>query len=129
MLPSGSDLGPIDTDSLSRSLRNQNTKTDAQRGHAGPALCNTLQVAESPHRSQTSIHSLSTAPTRIAFCVTDLDPGGAERCLVQLATGLERNEWEPCVYCLGPPGELVEALERAVVYLGMWRGLAARDGG
>lgn len=58
---------------------------------------------------------MSTAPTRIAFCVTDLDAGGAERCLVQLATGLDRSVWEPRVYCLGVPGELVEPLERAGV--------------
>jgi glycosyltransferase involved in cell wall biosynthesis len=58
---------------------------------------------------------LPATPIRIAFCVTDLDPGGAERCLVQLATGLDRGEWEPRVYCLGVPGELVETLERANV--------------
>lgn len=54
-----------------------------------------------------------TCPTRIAFCVTDLDPGGAERALVQLVTRLDRQRWDPRVYCLTGPGRLVEDLERA----------------
>lgn len=42
------------------------------------------------------------SPHRIAFGITDLDPGGAERMLTELVTRLDRNEWEPHVYCLGP---------------------------
>jgi glycosyltransferase involved in cell wall biosynthesis len=53
------------------------------------------------------------SPIRIAFCITDLDPGGAERALVQLVTRLDRTRWDPAVYCLSKPGTLVEALERA----------------
>lgn len=60
---------------------------------------------------------MPATPIRIAFCVTDLDPGGAERCLVQLATGLDRGVWEPRVYCLGAAGDLVENLERANVHV------------
>ena len=41
-------------------------------------------------------------PTNIALCITDLDVGGAERCLVELATRLDRNRFLPEVYCLGP---------------------------
>ena len=41
-------------------------------------------------------------PLRIAFCITELDPGGAERCLVELVTRLDRRQFEPVVYCLGP---------------------------
>lgn len=52
-------------------------------------------------------------PIRIAFCITDLDPGGAERALVQLATRLDRDRWEPLVLCLGKPGPLVDVLEGA----------------
>lgn len=44
-------------------------------------------------------------PRPIAFCITELDRGGAERALTQLVLGLDRREWEPRVYCLGPPGE------------------------
>jgi glycosyltransferase involved in cell wall biosynthesis len=55
------------------------------------------------------------APTPIALCITDLDPGGAERALVQVVTRLDRSEWDPVVYCLGPPGALVETLESSGV--------------
>ena len=46
-------------------------------------------------------------PTSIALCITDLDVGGAERCLVELATRLDRNRFAPQVYCLGarPPDD------------------------
>jgi glycosyltransferase involved in cell wall biosynthesis len=41
-------------------------------------------------------------PQRIALCITELDVGGAERFLVELATRLNRNLFQPTVYCLGP---------------------------
>jgi glycosyltransferase involved in cell wall biosynthesis len=40
--------------------------------------------------------------TRVALCVTELDVGGAERCLVQLALGLRDRGWRPAVFCLAP---------------------------
>ena len=49
-------------------------------------------------------------PTRIAFCITDLDVGGAERMFVELVTRLDRRLWEPRVFCLSAPGKLVERL-------------------
>jgi glycosyltransferase involved in cell wall biosynthesis len=54
-----------------------------------------------------------SAPTPIALCITDLDPGGAERALVQVVTRLDRGEWTPVVYCLGPRAELADVLEAA----------------
>ena len=39
---------------------------------------------------------------RIAFCITELNFGGAERCLVELATRMDRSRFEPSVFCLGP---------------------------
>jgi glycosyltransferase involved in cell wall biosynthesis len=42
------------------------------------------------------------APIRVALCITDLDVGGAERCLQHLAVGADRERFEPIVYCLGP---------------------------
>ncbi len=43
--------------------------------------------------------------TNIGLCITELDAGGAERCLVELATRLDRQRFQPVVYCLGPrPG-------------------------
>ncbi len=50
-------------------------------------------------------------PISIAFCITELDPGGAERALVQLVTRLDRRRWEPVVYCLAGEGELVAELK------------------
>ncbi len=49
-------------------------------------------------------------PIRIAFCITDLDVGGAERMFVELVTRLDRRRWEPRVFCLSGPGVLVEKL-------------------
>ncbi|GAB4144348.1 MAG: glycosyltransferase [Planctomycetaceae bacterium] len=53
----------------------------------------------------------SSQPVPIAFCITDLDPGGAERALVQLVTRLDREKWRPEVFCLTQQGDLVESLE------------------
>ncbi len=39
---------------------------------------------------------------RIAFVITELDPGGAEKCLVQLATFLKLRKHEVQVFALGP---------------------------
>jgi glycosyltransferase involved in cell wall biosynthesis len=55
------------------------------------------------------------SPTPIAFCITDLDLGGAERALVQIVTRLDRSEWAPVVYCLSGQGELVSVLKQAGV--------------
>jgi glycosyltransferase involved in cell wall biosynthesis len=68
--------------------------------------------------------SSETSPTRIAFCVTDLDPGGAERALVQIVTRLDRRRWEPHVFCLSAEGVLAADLRAAgvdVVCLGARR--------
>ncbi len=51
------------------------------------------------------------APIRVAFCITDLDVGGAERIFVELVTRLDRHRWEPRVFCLSGPGALVERLQ------------------
>jgi glycosyltransferase involved in cell wall biosynthesis len=55
----------------------------------------------------------SQPPHRIAFCITDLDVGGAEQCLVNIVCGLDRQQWEPHVYCLGQRGALVDRLEQS----------------
>ncbi|MCA9116639.1 MAG: glycosyltransferase [Planctomycetaceae bacterium] len=59
------------------------------------------------------MQSPSDAPIRLAFCITELDPGGAERAFVQIVTGLDRTCWEPHVFCLGPRGDLAIPLEAA----------------
>lgn len=48
---------------------------------------------------------------RIAFCITELDPGGAEHAFVRLVTGLDAACWEPRVYCLSGRGELADRLQ------------------
>ena len=59
----------------------------------------------------------SSGAIRIVFCITELDPGGAERALFELVKRLDRQQFEPLVYCLGPrpagnPSSLADALER-----------------
>lgn len=39
----------------------------------------------------------------VALCITDLRLGGAERCLVGLAAGLDRQRFSPVVYAIEPP--------------------------
>ena len=51
-------------------------------------------------------------PVPIAFCITELDPGGAERALAALVRGLDRSAWEPHVFCLGPETPLAESIRR-----------------
>ncbi len=74
--------------------------------------------------------SSATSAVRIAFCITDLDPGGAERALVQLVTRLDRQRWEPAVFCLSGHGALADELQAAgilVICLGArhWSNVSA----
>jgi len=54
---------------------------------------------------------------RIAFCITDLDSGGAEKALLQLVSGLNSSRWECRVYCLGPEGSLAEPLRTRGIFV------------
>ena len=58
---------------------------------------------------------MAPSPVPIAFCITDLDRGGAEQALVQIVTRLDRNEWAPHVFCLAGEGELAAPLREAGV--------------
>jgi len=40
------------------------------------------------------------SPRSLALVITELEPGGAERCLVELATRLDRSRFAPVVYVL-----------------------------
>ncbi len=51
-----------------------------------------------------------TAPVKILFVVTTLDRGGAERQLVALVTGLDRQRFLPVVCSLSPNGPLLPGL-------------------
>jgi glycosyltransferase involved in cell wall biosynthesis len=58
------------------------------------------------------------AKISVALCITDLDIGGAERCLTEIAVRIDRSRFTPVVYCLGPrpPREeasCLPALEKA----------------
>ncbi len=48
---------------------------------------------------------------RIAFCITELDPGGAEKTLARIVTSLDRQVWDPEVFCLAPRGQVADKLE------------------
>lgn len=54
-------------------------------------------------------------PWRISLVITELDPGGAEGQFVRLATGLDRELFEPDVVCLSGRGALIEPLRAAGV--------------
>ncbi|HUY35625.1 MAG TPA: glycosyltransferase [Pirellulales bacterium] len=72
----------------------------------------------------------NTKPLRLALCATELAPGGAERCLVELATRLDRTRFEPVVYSLAPPGarrSLIERLEAAGVAVHFLAGRGIRS--
>lgn len=61
-----------------------------------------------------------TLPARIAFCITTLETGGAERQLVELATRLPRDRFEPVVAVLScppspPQDEFVQRLAKHAV--------------
>ena len=59
-------------------------------------------------------------PWSIALCITELNFGGAEHSLVELATRLDREQFRPEVYCfsarpIGPGGTLAARLEVAAI--------------
>jgi glycosyltransferase involved in cell wall biosynthesis len=69
--------------------------------------------------------------TTIAFCITELDPGGAERAFVRLVKGLDRREWAPHVLTLRDGGLLADELRDAgitVQSLGLNRSSQAWSG-
>jgi len=62
-----------------------------------------------------------TTLQRIAYCITELDVGGAEKCLFELVTRLDRERFEPHVFALkgpGPIGDWLGQRDIPVTYLG-----------
>jgi glycosyltransferase involved in cell wall biosynthesis len=57
-----------------------------------------------------SAESRVKSPLRVALCITELDPGGAEKALFEIVTRLDRGQWIPKVFCLGPETELSRRL-------------------
>jgi glycosyltransferase involved in cell wall biosynthesis len=69
---------------------------------------------------------------RIGLAITELEVGGAERCLVELATRLDRRRFEPHVYALSPAPKagqtmLVERLAAAGVPVAFFEGQSVAD--
>lgn len=59
---------------------------------------------------------MSSSPARmgrVAYVIGTLDVGGAERQLLELATRLSRERWDPVVYSFVPGGALEEAFGRS----------------
>ena len=59
-------------------------------------------------------------PHRIAFIITELEVGGAERCLTNLVLRMDKNRFQPSVYSLAPPpspdrSALVDQLRTAAI--------------
>jgi glycosyltransferase involved in cell wall biosynthesis len=62
----------------------------------------------------------AAAPVRIAFCITDLDVGGAERALAELVTRLDRAKFEPSVVSLQSlPPDTARSLVPALLNAGV----------
>ncbi len=72
---------------------------------------------------------MAHAPYRLALVITELEVGGAERCLSNLARHIDRSRYEPQIYSLAPRprsprDELVKLLEAEnirVEFLGVTR--------
>ncbi|HEV3004896.1 MAG TPA: glycosyltransferase [Pirellulales bacterium] len=78
------------------------------------------------------VQKSKSQPLHLALCTTELAPGGAERCLVELAVRLDRRRFEPVVYSLAPEPRgarrsLVERLEAAGTRVHFLDGRGARS--
>jgi glycosyltransferase involved in cell wall biosynthesis len=116
MLNSGESSYRAGGESVAEFTRIQSARDECLRkNQSPPQLDDRMSISnESGNRAN--------GPHRIALCITELDVGGAERFLVELATRLNRNLFKPTVYCLGPQphgsgAELVARLSAAEVPL------------
>lgn len=57
---------------------------------------------------------MQPSPRNLAFVITELEPGGAERCLAEIVLRLDRSRFTPSVYSLAgePPTENRQLVER-----------------
>ena len=67
-------------------------------------------------------------PLRLALVITELHPGGAERCLVELATRIDRKRFSPVVSSLWPrPPEnrrlLLDTVSRLTAAVSLYQSL------
>lgn len=68
-----------------------------------------------------------TRPIPIAFGITDLDVGGAEKAFVEMVTRLDRDRWSPSVVCLKPVGLDWEQGTAFVRSSGQWGNREQKD--
>ena len=61
-----------------------------------------LGCAEWNHTAEGVCATKIMSRIKIALCITELDAGGAERCLTELAVRIDRSRFDPVVYCLSP---------------------------
>lgn len=89
-------------------------------GRAARAAYESRFTAEGMARQTEALYDLSMAHAvqyapdgriRVLFVIRQLDYGGAERQLVELATRLPRQKFDVLVCCLCPPGPLAAELE------------------
>lgn len=66
-------------------------------------------------------------PTPIAFGITELNIGGAEKSLVQLVTRLDRRRWNPSVVSLQPLGPLAAELTNEGIHVASLEMNSLRD--
>lgn len=63
--------------------------------------CSHKRTIQPRDRPLTELHE--KFPVSVALCITELDVGGAEQALVELATRLDRGRFAPVVYALSAP--------------------------
>lgn len=66
-------------------------------------------------------------PIKIAFCITDLDPGGAEWALFHIVTRLNKEKWSLHVFCLSSGGELVEKFKEQGIPVSCFGAKSSKD--
>lgn len=85
-----------------------------------------LRLAVVTHSNETRLPP-PTCRWRVSFCITELDPGGAERQLVRLVTHLDQKVFDPEVICLAGEGALVAPLRAAGVPVTCLKARSRRD--
>jgi glycosyltransferase involved in cell wall biosynthesis len=104
-------------------------------GRAGRLAYESRFTADKMARQTEALYRLSLARAsclapdgkiRVLFVIRQLDYGGAERQLVELATRLPRDRFDAMVCCLCPPGPLaVELEERGITVVSTHKKLGA----
>ena len=120
---SGLVVPPSDPGALAHAI--ERVAADAQLradlGRAGRLAYEARFTADGMARQTEALYRLSlgdrsfSAPdgkVRVLFVIRQLDYGGAERQLVELAKRLPRDRFDVCVCCLCPPGPLADELEQ-----------------